>query len=634
MISMLRRSLDTWPVRAFFGLMVVAFVIWGVGDVINVVGKKTWLVKVGGQTIEPQQFQPTFQREMAQAQRKLPAGQDMTPAGRRDVANAALQQMIGQVALSDEETRLRVVVPDAVVRQAVFAMPAFLDKEGKFDRSKLDAALRSNGLSEGEFLGIVRGDLARTQILDAVAAGAKPPETLTRAVYTFETERRSASMVELPFAAAPTPPTPSEKELQRWYADHPATFRIPEYRRIKAIVLSPETIAKGLQASDSDLHAWYDAHKTQFSEPARRSIQVAILPDQGKADTLAAQWRGGADWATVQKAAEAAGGSGVALDAATEAQIPDAALAKAAFAATPDQVTAPVKASLGWAVLRVGTATAGHEQSFEQAKATVREKVLAEQASSLLYDRVSKADDVLGTGNGLDKLPPDIGLVGISGTMDAQGNTESGAAAPIPGAAELRKALIAAAFAHPPGPPSEMTEVAIPGAGSAFYAVQVEQVIPPSVKPFDAVKDQVTAGWSQDAREKAQEKVAAAMLTAVKGGESLADAAAKAGASVRATSLVTRDATADGMPSQLQRVLFGLKPGEPAMVQTPEAFVVAVPDKIETPDPKADPTQYASVRDVLTRSFAADLTQSFADALRARAQPQINQSVLDGFVQQ
>jgi len=264
----------------------------------------------------------------------------------------------------------------------------------------------------------------------------------------------------------------------------------------------------------------------------------------------------------------------------------------------------------------------------------VREKVLAEQASSLLYDRVSKADDVLGTGNGLDKLPPDIGLVGISGTMDAQGNTESGAAAPIPGAAELRKALIAAAFAHPPGPPSEMTEVAIPGAGSAFYAVQVEQVIPPSVKPFDAVKDQVTAGWSQDAREKAQEKVAAAMLTAVKGGESLADAAAKAGASVRATPLVTRDATADGMPSQLQRVLFGLKPGEPAMVQTPEAFVVAVPDKVETPNPKADPTQYASVHDVLTRSFAADLTQSFADALRARAQPQINQSVLDGFVQQ
>ncbi|MEO9191355.1 MAG: peptidyl-prolyl cis-trans isomerase [Acetobacteraceae bacterium] len=634
MISLFRRYLETWPVRAFFGLMVVTFVVWGVGDVINVIGTKTWLVKVGGQTIEPQQFQPTFQRELAQAQRKLPQGQDMTPAERHEVANNALQQMIGQVAMADEEARLRVVVPDAMVRQAVFAMPAFRDSAGKFDRSKLDAALRSNGLSEGEFLSIVRGDLARTQIVDAVAAGALPPNTLTRAVYTFETERRSASMVELPFAAAQTPPAPSETELRRWYADHPGSFRIPEYRRIKAIVLSPDTIAKSLDASDADLRAWYDAHKTQFSEPARRSMEVAILPDQAKAAALATQWQGGADWATVQKAAEAAGGSGVALDAATEAQIPDAALATAAFAATPDQVAAPVKASLGWAVLRVASATPGHEQSFEQAKAEVQKRVLAEQASALLYDRVSKVDDVLGTGNGLDKLPPDLGLVGVSGTMDAQGNTEAGTPAPIPGPPELRKALIAAAFARQPGPPSEMTEAQVQGAGSAFYAVEVEQVIAPSVKPFDAVRDQVTADWLRDAREKAQEKVAAAMLTAVKDGESLADAAAKAGASVRTTPLVSRDTNAEGMPTQLQSVLFGLKKGEPAMVQTPEAFVVAVPDKIETPDPKTDPTQYATVRDVLTRSMAADLAQSFVDALRLRAGPQINRPVLDGFVQQ
>ncbi|MEO8714123.1 MAG: peptidyl-prolyl cis-trans isomerase, partial [Acetobacteraceae bacterium] len=487
MISLFRRYLETWPVRAFFGLMVIAFVVWGVGDVVRVIGTKTWLAKVGGQTIEPQQFQSTMQRELAQAQRKLPPGQDMTPAGRREVANQALQQMIGQVAMSDEERRLRVVVPDVAVREAVFAMPAFRDKSGQFDRSMLDALLRANGLNEPEFLSIVRGDLARGEVLEAVAAGAAPPATLTDAVYAFETERRSASMVELPFAAAPTPPAPTEAELQRWYDNHKEAFRIPEYRRIKAIVLSPETIAKGLEATDAELHAWYDSHKAQFSEPARRSIEVAIAPDQAKAEALAAQWRGGADWAAIQKAAEAAGGSAVALDAATEPQIPDAALAKAAFAATPDEVSAPTKGALGWAVLRVTSATPGHDQSFDQAKEEVQKRVLAEKASALLYDRASKVDDVLGTGTGLDKLPTDLGLAGVSGTMNAQGDTQSGDPAPIPGSPELRKALIAAVFAHPPGPPSEMTEVQTPGAGSAFYAVEVEQVIPPSAKPFETV---------------------------------------------------------------------------------------------------------------------------------------------------
>ncbi len=634
MISLFRRYLETWPVRAFFGLMVVAFVVWGVGDVVRVVGTKTWLVKVGGQTIEPQQFQPTFQRELAQAQRRLPSGQDMTMAQRHEVADRALQQMIGQVAMTDEERRLRIVVPDAMVREAVFSMPAFLDKSGQFDRARLDAALRANNMTEGEFLAIVRGDLARGEVVDAITAGVVPPDTLVRRAYDFETERRSAQMAEFPFAAAPTPPAPSEAELHRWYANHPDAFRIPEFRRIKAIILTVETIAKGLTASDEELHAWYDAHKSQFVQPERRSIEVLITPDQAKTQALAKQWAAGMDWTTMQKAAEAAGGSGVALDQATQVQIPDATLAQAAFAAPHDEVTAPVKASLGWAVLRVTTITPGREQSLDQVKDDVRTHVLAEKAASMLYDRANKVDDVLGTGTGLDKLPTDLGLVGVSGTMDAQGKTANEEPAPIPGPPELRDALIAAAFAHSPGPPSEMTEVPIPGGGSAFYAVEVEQVMPPSVRPFDDVKDQAAQDWQRDAQEKTQEKAATAMLVALKGGQSMADAAAKAGVTVRTTPLVTRDATADGMPPQLQRVLFGLKPGEPAMVQTPEAFVVAVADKIETPDPKGNQAQYASVHDVLTRTLATDYAQSFADALRSRASPQINQSVLDSFVQQ
>jgi peptidyl-prolyl cis-trans isomerase D len=634
MITAFRRYIETWPVRLFFALMVAAFVVWGVGDVVRLIGTKTWLAKVGGQTIEPQRFQPTFQRELAQAQRRLPPGQDMTPALRREVAERALQQMVEQVAMTREEARLRVVVPDAALREAVFAMPAFRDKSGQFDRATLDRVLQANNMNEGEFLSLMRADLARAQIVDAVTTGAAPPDTLVRAVFAFETERRSASLIELPFAAAPAPPAPTEAELRRWYANHTDEFRVPEFRRVKAVILSAETIAKSLDVPQSELQAWYDAHKTQFVEPARRSIQVAIAPDQAKAQALAAQWRGGADWAAVQKAAEAAGGSAVALDAATEPQIPDAAFAKAAFAAAPNEVTGPVQAALGWAVLRVTSATPGHEQSFAQAESTVRAKVLAERAAALLYDRAGKVDDLLGTGAGLDKLPADLGLAGVTGTLDAKGDTPDGTPAPIPGPPELRKALVDAAFSHPPGPPSQMTEVQVPGVGSAFYAVEVEQVIPASQKPFEQVKVQVEAGWAQDARIKAQEKVAAGMLAALRGGESLADVAAKAGRTVRTTPLVTRDGQDEGMPPQLQRVLFGLKQGEPTMVETPEAFLVAVPDKVETPDPKADPSRYNTVREVLTRATESDLAQGFAAALRTRAEPRVNQSVFDSFVQQ
>ena len=48
------------------------------------------------------------------------------------------------------------------------------------------------------------------------------------------------------------------------------------------------------------------------------------------------------------------------------------------------------------------------------------------------------------------------------------------------------------------------------------------------------------ADWTRDAQRHAQEQAAAKLLAAVKGGQSLADAAAVAGVTVRRTPLVAR----------------------------------------------------------------------------------------------
>ena len=60
MIASFRRYLDTWVVRGFFLIMVLAFVVWGVGDVVRMVGTSTWVAKVGGQTIEGAQLQDSL----------------------------------------------------------------------------------------------------------------------------------------------------------------------------------------------------------------------------------------------------------------------------------------------------------------------------------------------------------------------------------------------------------------------------------------------------------------------------------------------------------------------------------------------------------------------------------------------
>jgi peptidyl-prolyl cis-trans isomerase D len=633
MISAFRRYLDTWVVRGFFFIMVLSFITWGVGDVVRMIGTTTWVAKVGDRTIEGQAMQAELQRAMATATRNLPPGQEASPELRQRVGNETLQRLITQAAFANELRDLRIVTPDAAVAEAARAMPAFKGSDGQFNRQQFEAVLQSNGLTEARFMELVRSDLAQRQVMGAITAGVAAPVAEIDPLYATEFERRSADMVEFPINAAPAPAAPDEAVLQRWYDNHPDLYATPEYRKIKVVELSPQSLAKDIPITDQELRDAFEQHKSDYITVGKRSTEVISTQDEAKAQALAAQWRGGADWDAMQKAATAAGASAVTFDDATETQFPDPDLGKAVFAQPTDAVSDPVKGALSWFVVKVTKATATSETTFEQAKDALRDRVLADKAADLMYDRANKVDNLLANGTSLDELPGDIGLIAVTGTLDSAGDTPDGSPAPIPGPAELKAAIIAAAFQTAKGDPPRLTEVRTPSVGgSAYYALTVEDITPPGEKPFDSVKPRVLEDWTQDQQRHTQEVAAAAMLSRVKGGESFSDAATVAGVTPHITPAVNRQG-GEGMPPELLRVLFGLKSGEPTMVETAESYIVAVPAEIIEPDAKADQAGYAQARQAINRSMASDVSNIFTEAVRERANPRINQANVDQILQ-
>jgi peptidyl-prolyl cis-trans isomerase D len=123
------------------------------------------------------------------------------------------------------------------------------------------------------------------------------------------------------------------------------------------------------------------------------------------------------------------------------------------------------------------------------------------------------------------------------------------------------------------------------------------------------------------------------MLKAIKDGKNFSDAARDAGVTPALSPLVTRTHPDPAMPPEVQRVLFGLKKGEPTMVETPEGFVVATAVEIVAPDPSADAAGYEQLRAAVTRTVSNDLAATFVEALRQRANPRINQTNFDQIVQ-
>ncbi len=631
MLSTLRQFAGTWPARIFFIILGASFASWGIADVVRNLGAGSSAVaRMDGHDITPNEFQQEFQAGWRRLAERFPDPNQIPPEMRRSVAQQTLNKLVTQQALSDEVKRLSLAVPDSDVRKQVLATPSFQGPDGNFSKQTFLQVLQSNGLTEGRYLDLVRQDLAQNQLLGAVQANAAPSKLLTDLVFTYMNETRRAETVTLPFAGQPLPAAPADTVLHRFYDNNLTRYTAPEYRHIKVVVLSPDTIARTLTLSDADMKAWYDQHQAEFKAPEKRSLQVITTSTADAAQKLATQWKAGASWDAIQAAAKTAGASATDLAKATKADIPSPELAAAAFAAAQNAVVGPIKEPLGFQLVRVTAIEPARNPSFADLTDTIRQRLGAEKAADVIDARAQKLQDLFAGGAKIDEVPSDLGAAGAEGTLDDKGNTLDGTPAPLPAKDDLRTAIIAAAFHTNPGDAIQPTE----SANHAWYAIAVDSITKPAAKPFDQVRAQVLTDWQHDQIRHQQETTAARLVTLVKSGQTLKNAAWGSGLQVATTPPLMRNHPAPGVPAELIQKIFILKPGEATMVETNAGFVVASVAQVTKPAPSSDPTSLDQAQKGLTSALREDYFTLYAQALRTAANPRVNAAAIDGLIQQ
>ncbi|MBR0682424.1 hypothetical protein GXW74_18170 [Roseomonas eburnea] len=625
MLTALRRLAGTWVAKILFILLVLSFAIWGIEDVVRNFGRETAVAHVGGQPIELPEAQAAAQREMARIARQLGNRFEPDENIRRAVAASALEQLIAERALRTEARRLGIVAPAGTVRDAVFAIPGLRGPDGTFSRAMLDGLLRSNQISEPQFLAMIGGDILRQQLGGAVRSGAAGPDVLSAPLLAWAMERRVAEVVQIPLASMPEPEAPTEAQLRRYQENNPQRFSAPEYREAAIAVLSPGTMAAEIEVSDADLQQAYEQRRAQFDTPERRALRQAVLPEEAAAKTLAETWRGGADFPAIEAAAAAAGGSAADLGLLDRAAMPLPAIAEAAFAAAPGGITEPVQSPFGWHVIQVERVEPAVTRSFAEVRDELRREVAHDRALDLAYERANRVEDALAGGAGLAEIASRFGLALTTATLDAEGRDPANEAVALPVPDAQKAALLRAVFAARQGDPPRMTEM-----GDAFVAIEIRGVTPPALRPFESVETQVRTAYLADARRRAAEERAAGLLAAIRGGRPIAEAAAEAGLTVQPIGPFGRDpAQAGALPPELLAPLFEAKPGDATMAETRAGFAVARLADVLRFDPASDPLGLGRMRGEIEQSMLNELEEQYAVALRGRADVRINRQLLE-----
>ena len=155
MLTAMRRLAGTWPARLLFLLLLASFLVWGIEDVVRNFGRDSAVARVGDESIELPEAQAAARREVARIARQLGNRFEPNEDIRRAVAATALERLIAQYALRNEATHLGLAAPDAVVRDAVFAIPGLRGAVRRASRLRFRGVDMDGRPVEGEAAGIV-----------------------------------------------------------------------------------------------------------------------------------------------------------------------------------------------------------------------------------------------------------------------------------------------------------------------------------------------------------------------------------------------------------------------------------------------------------------------------------------------
>ena len=620
MLTSLRALAGTWFAKVLFLLLILSFAAWGIEDMLRTFGRDTAVARVDGKPIEQEEASEALRRELQRINRATEGRFQPDARIRAALAQQAVDALVTDRVLAREITRMGVVVPDAAVRDYIFSIPGFQGADGRFSRLIFDNFLLSNDLTEPRFLGLLRTDLARQQLTNAVRAGAMTPALLAERLLGWQLETRSVNLVELRIADAPEPDAPSAAQLERFHENNADRFSAPEFREVGLALMNAALLVPQMEVSEREIEDSYAAHRNRYETAERRGLQQVLVPSQAAAFALAAAWAGGADTAAITVQAEAAAGQFSDLGIVDRAGLPLPALTEAGFALALGGVSAPVETPFGWHVLRAANIQAGTTRPLETVREELRLEIAAEKAADTAFERSAAIQDALASGASLAEIAERQGMTFLTIRIDARGRDADGRDVALPIAVAARPALLQEIFQTAQGAAPRLTEGEF-----GFAAMELRSVTPAALRPLESIRAQVNEAFLADARRRFQEQRAAAILAATRAGKPLAEAVAEAGAQIEDIGPFGREAGGGNpIPRELLPPIFELRLNEVSMIPAPLSFAVVQLTAITRPGLEGQEAALTTLRNETATALAGDLEAQFGAALRARSDVRFN----------
>jgi peptidyl-prolyl cis-trans isomerase D len=617
-----------------FGMLIVSFALWGIGDMLRTGGRSTEVAHIGGThvpvygwiggaSVPISEVREQFNRQLENIQRQTGQRPEQEQAVRFGLHVRALEEVIQRAILEYATRQLGLVVSDAEVQAAISRNPAFQGTKGSFDPLLFRNRLQQARISEAQYVADLRREIAASQLFSVVQPDGLAPKSLRDDIFRMEQEKRVAETIYVPDSIIVDVPKPTAEQLNAFFEATKNKFQIPEYRAFSYVLLSVDDILPQVSVTNDQLKQEYEARAAEFGTPEKRDVDQAMADSEDKAKAIIAAVKSGKSLEDAAKEVLGNADGVIKLGTVTKKDLPPGPLADGVFGLPEGVASVPIQSPLGWHVIRINKIEVGKTVPFDEVKPRLEKELKAQQAPDLLIKLVTDFERILSKTQSMKQAADDLGLkVKTYDNVDAKGQDPSGKQIVIGPAANE---LVQAAFSTRESSESDLLETP----HGEYFVVRTDRVTPARVPALNEVDDKVIAAWQAEERHKLADAKVKAAVEKAEGGTDLATLAKDLGLEVRTTKAVTRYEADQGnyLTQPVVTALFKLAPGKVTSVRTAEGSVIVRLKEVQPADLAKEKDALERFGKQLDTMVANDLLLELVGALRAKYGVSVDEAV-------
>lgn len=428
MLQNIRDNSQGWIAKTIIGVIVVLMALTGFDAIIQSTSNSQNAADVNGEKITQSSLNAAVDMQRRQLIQQFGKDFDASLLDDKLLRQASLDSLVDRTLLLQGAKEAGMGFSDASLDQLILQTPAF-QVDGKFNAARFDQILQQQGMGRMEFRERLKQDVLVSQLQASLAASNFVTDAELENFVRLDKQTRdfASQTIHIDTKSVDI----SDDELKVYYDEHKDQYMSPEQVVVEYVELRKESFFAQAEASDEELQALYQKEIANLAEQRRAAhilleVNDKLSDEQAKAKLaeVAERLKQGEDFAKLAEEVSQDPGSasnGGDLGFAGPG-VYDPEFEKSLYALKKDEVSAPVRSSFGWHLIKLLDVQAPEVPSFDSLKAKLEREVKAQQVEQRFVEAAKELEEASFEASDLAQPAQELGLqVQTSGAFGREG---------------------------------------------------------------------------------------------------------------------------------------------------------------------------------------------------------------------